>query len=119
MDQENLKKLLEKANEYLKNPDNIIDPYDMTFVWVSEEITEKVGRNLVGERVVSTSEDPQGIDDFRVMAAGAATVDYKVKEKEILIKTGPNEKRKALVNYVFIEFDNQPYLVTKRIKFED
>lgn len=113
-----IKKLLEEANKYLKNPDVIIDPYDMTFVWMNEKILRRAGKNLVGERVASTSEDPYGIEDFRVMSAEVMTVDHKVRKKEILIKMGPGKKRKALINYVMIKFDNQPYLVTKVIKIE-
>ncbi len=119
MDPANVKELLEKANKYLKDPDAIIDPYDMTFVWVSEERTKKFSNDLVGERVASTSEDAHGIQDFGKMSMEATTPDYKVREKEIILHVGPNEKRKALINYVVIEFGGQPYLVTKVIRLED
>ncbi|MBD3311436.1 MAG: hypothetical protein GF349_02995 [Candidatus Magasanikbacteria bacterium] len=90
----------------------------MTFVWVSERISKNVDRNLVGETVASVSEDPRGIQDFEKMNIEATTVDYNVKEKEIFFKAGPNKNKKALINFVVIEFDGQPYLVTKIKKYE-
>lgn len=115
----NIKGLLKEANKYIKNPDNIIDPYDMAFVYVSKKLKKLHGKNFENTQISSLVEDAEGKKNFEKMDLNAVTIDYKVKEKKIIIQTKPNEKRKALINYVVIKFDNQPYLVTKMIKMED
>jgi len=117
MDSKNLEMLLKEANKYLKKPDVIIDPFDMTFVWSNDKSIKHFEDGLVGERVAKTAEDPSGIEDFRKMSAEASTVDYKIKNKEILLHLGPNIKKKTRIKYVTIEFNNQPYLVSKIDKF--
>ena len=117
MDKINVKKLLEIANKYLKDPDTIIDPYDMTFVWLSEK-SKKYAGNQVGKQIASVSKDPGGKIDFQSLNVEAGTIDYNIKKKKIAIQVG-SEYKNVWINSVVIEFNNQPYLVSKFIKFEN
>jgi len=118
MDDKHVKELLEEAKKYIKDPDSIIDPYDMTHVWVSERGQARFGKDVAGHKVASTSEHPEGLEDFRQMSLDAVTMDGKVKEKKILLNLG-EEKKLVLINYIVIEYNRQPYLITKVMKYLD
>jgi hypothetical protein len=111
----NIKGLLEEANKYIKDPDAIVDTYDMTFVWVSERVKKMQG-NMAGNQIAKQTEDPTGISDFKSADLNAMTIDYKVKKKNIVIITKDNKKKKATIKFIVIEYDNQPYLISKFTK---
>jgi hypothetical protein len=112
----NIPKLLEKANAYLKDPDTIIDPYDMTYVWVSEMAKFVLGDDCVGKPVVRDSPSSDGTDDHGRLDMAVSLDNHKVSRRSINLKLKSGESKEMQLDYVFIEFDNQPYLVTKSVR---
>ena len=109
-------KLLEKANSYLKDPDTIIDPYDMTYVWVSKSAMMLLGDNVVGKRVSMDSKSADGTQDYGRSHLPAAMNTSNVGRRKIIIKTKSNELKELLIDYIIILFENQPYLITKSVR---
>jgi hypothetical protein len=107
-------KLLGIANNHITDPDTIIDPYDMTYVWLSQNAQKFLG-DIVGKRVAMDSRSPDGSADYGRLDMVSALNDTKSGRRKIVVQSGSGQRREMLIAYKIIDFEGQPYLVTKAI----
>ncbi|MBN2422723.1 PAS domain-containing protein [Candidatus Woesearchaeota archaeon] len=112
----NVDALLKKVREKMQNPDIIVDPYDLTFVWVSEGYCKLTGyscSDLIDKQLFFTS--VQTKDTARKMEMDMLSKrESDIKEIPIKKKTG--KVVIAKVKDIIINFENHPYMAGKLIK---
>jgi hypothetical protein len=112
----NIEKILEEANKYIKDPDVIIDVYDMTYVWTSIYHCEVTGYSKAEQtnmRIAVNSQLENGGDTHQM--AAETMNPYKPFERKMIITTKTGDTKTAEINGIVIEFDNQPYIIGKMI----
>lgn len=108
-----VRQLLEYAKQFIENPDLIVDPYDLTYVWVSKKFCNISGYSsseLVGEQLLKF-EDYKNVEPWRIESK-MVTPNKKIRINSLLlVKNGPNVKINGYGRS--FEFDNQPYMAGK------
>ncbi len=107
-----IQKILAKAKEKISEPDVIIDPYDLTYVWVSDkmcDLFDYTAEELIGKQIREFQhgkKDPREVEVEMAESKSLIPVDFSIKHKsgkEINIKG----------EGISFEFEEQPYLVGK------
>jgi len=114
-----IKKLLKEGEKYIKNPDVIIDVFDMTYVWVSKyhcKITEYTEKEQINMQIAVNSQLVNG--DTRTMALEVG-IPYQPFERMMIITTKTGKKKMSNVQGIVINFNGQPYIIGKMNKPTD
>ncbi len=103
--------LVKEARKHIDDPDAIIDPYDLTFVWVNEKAAKSFGYSA------SEMTDKQVLDftllpRTKVMKI-TLTLLHGLFKQEIPIKTKGGKRVDKRIKYKVIRFEGCPYFVTK------
>jgi hypothetical protein len=111
MNQENIKKMLKKANEYIKDLDVVIDPYDMTYVWVSDNqcnISEYSAAEQIDKQIaMNISIEHKDVRNTIIEDITNNTL----SEKKLFLKTKTGEEKILMVESMSLLYNNQPYLI--------
>lgn len=111
----NVEKLLAEANKYIKNPDVIVDVFDMTYTWVSDYHCEVTGYTKEEQENMRIEVNSQVVGGDTGKTAPEAAVPFKPFERKVVITTKTGEKKVYDTQGIVIEFNNQPFLVGKMI----
>lgn len=108
-----LKELMKQARKKLPDFDTIIDLFDMCFVFISKKSAEMSGytpNEMIGESIHGfmniPSSDKESFQDILMKTMVGGNV-------EIPIKTKDGKELNVLMNFVTIEIDNHPFIITK------
>jgi hypothetical protein len=91
MDEMLLKEVLKEASKYIKDPDLLLDAYDLTICWVSDYVKEKSGfsekeiSEAIGQRIINyenVSEEQARKDSVEDMSRGEGIKVYPSKTKK-------------------------------------
>ncbi len=112
----NIDSLLAAAKKKIKNPDIIIDPYDLTYVWLSDkfcQLSDYTCAELIGK-------SSQTIEDFadqelREIETEMAYSQDKVPVESVLTKKDGSKIQIKGYGYSFT-YQNDPYMVGKIVK---
>ena len=102
--------LLKVATEVIQDPDVVMDPYDMSFLWMSEKSRRISGDNLIGQPIAHYARDKEGVHDFGKVDEDSGVV-HGVREKQVILKLQSGGEMEATLQYSVFEFDHRPYLV--------
>ena len=86
----------------------------MSFVYISEEaanLSEHTPEEMIGKHISSFSGTDSRSDDFRKMIT-----DSMKGRANIPIKTKSGKKIETTLDFIVIEVDNEPFLVTQSVK---
>jgi hypothetical protein len=111
----NTDNLLIEANKFIKDPDVIIDVYDMTYVWVSAYHCEVTGYTKEEETDMRIEINSEIINGSAQSMAPESTQPYKPFETKVIITTKTGEKKAAKTQGIVIQFIDQPYLIGKMV----
>jgi hypothetical protein len=109
----NIEKLVDLANTYIKNPDVIIDVYDMTYAWVSAyhcDVTGYTKEEQTNMKIAVNSQLVGG--DTHHIAQEIMTPNILFKRK-MIITTKNGDTKAAEIQGIVIEFERQPYIIGK------
>jgi len=103
--------LLEKTKEKIPNPDIVIDPYDLTFVWVSEKYCELTGYSkteLINTQVFSAADmKPEELRQIKMEMISQKNI----VTREMPLKTKTGEQIIIKAKDALITFQGNPYIV--------
>ena len=112
----NVDMILKKAEEKIPNPDIIVDPFDLTFVWVSKRYCELTGYHeaeLIDKQIFFTSTQEE--EKARKMETDMLSEKSR-KKMQIPIKTKSGKVLIAEVEDTIINFENHPYMAGRLIR---
>lgn len=108
---EETKNIIKKANSIIKNPDAIVDLYDLTFLWVNKKTAETYGYTpyeMIGKNVASFCFVKHGEPIDVALSFISSTFTHTMP-----IKTKEGEKVVRKMQYKIFKYERNPYLVTK------
>ena len=88
-------KILSEAKEYLKDPDGIIDAYNLSIIWTSKKLLDMTGYSVNDVGLLKATDFLDYEDDVkdiivenRILAGGGtADVKWKTKKGRLKVKT--------------------------------
>jgi PAS domain S-box-containing protein len=108
-----IEEILKKANEKVKDPDVIVDPYDLSYVWVSEKFCRITGYSkaeLAGKQIIDVSarkkDDVKRIE-MEIMGSNSG------KPMSVPLRTKGGKRIEFKGAAYHIDFRGQPYVVAK------
>ena len=108
--------LLAKVREKMKEPDIVVDPYDLTFVWVSKNYCKLTGYSedeLIDKQLFFTStQDKNKLREMELELLSEKVGD----KKEIPIKTKSGKILIARVEDVIVNFEDHPYMAGRLLE---
>ena len=116
MQEAKIKNILQKAKKHISDPDLIIDPYDLTFVWVSDNfcnITRYSKSEIIGEQFFKIS--TRRPDEAKQIEMEIIKTD-SVKQIKLPIKTKDGTEMIVLGKSCNIYFDGQPFMAGNILK---
>ena len=105
--------LLKKAKTTLKDVDIVVDPYDLTFIWVSDKLCRLSGfeqDKLVGQQIFALDIRGQPATkeiELMMMRADENNV------IEVPVKTKDGKDIIVKIQAISITFKDQPYMVAR------
>jgi hypothetical protein len=109
----NIENFLDVANKYIKNPDVIIDVYDMTYIWTSAYHSEITGYTKEEQTNMRIAKNSQLVNGDTSQIAEEVMIPNTPFVRKIIITTKTGEKKVADIEGIVIEINNQPYLIGK------
>lgn len=105
---------LKKAKELMSGYDTIIDFYDMTFIYISEESAKMSGytsKEMIDQPISKFMTINPESEEFRKVIQGTVS-----GEATIPIKTKSGEEIKVPMSFLTVKVGEHPFLVTKAAK---
>ncbi len=108
-----LERLLEKAKKKLADFDMIVDPYDLSFVWVSEKICKMIGLSEAEAMATQMIEIHTGQEEEVRRIESEFSCPFPDKQVKLPIRTKDGKELHINTKASCFEFDGQPYVIGK------
>ncbi len=106
-------KLLEQAKKKLHDLDLIVDPYDLSFVWVSSKVCKLIGYSEKEALATQMIEVHTGQEEEVKRMEMEFSCPFPEKQMNLPIRTKDGIELKLTTKTVCFEFDGQPYVIGK------
>jgi len=110
---EKIKEVLKKAEEIMPDFDTIIDIFDMSFIYVSEESARIAGytpEEMINEPIHQfmniPATDGESFQNVMMKTMVGGNIEIPIKKKD-------GREMRIIMNFKTIEIDNHPFIVTK------